>query len=496
MMIVVSRRIAWLLTMFLSALAGCPSAREPAQPVEALPFVGQEIRLGVPAEMTFRTTWVGPLNEWAAQTGARYTLTEFPARDGTETFTPFSGDDRQTLAIFPLDQAGELFAAGELAAIPEPVQVNGEGGIFWSDLFGGLSGKIAARKGVPYFLPLSCPVLVCYYRHDLLSAKGLSPPQTWDDYQQLLDKLENWAPGLDAVEPWSESFRATMFLARAVSFAQHPSHYSLFFDIETGDPLIDSPGFVRALDASLAAVAKMPSPVNSFDPADCRAAIIQGRAALAIAFESPAPETSATGGAVSRTAAEGPGQMSIGFVRLPGSREFYNPTRRTWEPPADKGIHQVTLCGFAGLAVGASARNTPLQSEAAWNALARVGGPHLTSGFPPGIIGLCRESQVQNPGDAIGPGLEGDETTAYAGVVAQAFRDTRLVSELPVAGRAEFRRALATSLADALAGSQTSEQALQKTAREWRAIVDRIGAATIRDNYRLNLGLSPMARRN
>jgi hypothetical protein len=360
--IVVSPRIVWLLTIFLSALVGCPSAKEANQPVESLPFVGQEIRMGVPAEMTFRTTWEGPLNEWAAQTGARYTLTEFPARDGAEPRNPFSGDDRQTLAVFPLDQAGELFAAGELAAIPQSVQANGEGGIFWSDLFAGLGGKVAARKGVPYFLPLSCPVLVCYYRHDLLSAKGLSPPQTWDDYQQLLDKLDNWAPGLEAVEPWSESFRATMFLARAVSFAQHPSHYSLFFDIETGDPLIDSPGFVRALDASLTAVAKMPSSVLSCDPADCRAAILQGRAALAIAFESPATESPATGAAASRTAADGPDQMSIRFVRLPGSREVYNPTRRTWETPADKGIHQVTLCGFAGLAVGASARNTPLQS--------------------------------------------------------------------------------------------------------------------------------------
>ncbi len=452
--------------------------------------------MGVPAEMGFRTAWVGPLNEWAAQTGAKFELTELAARDGAESFTAFLGDDRQTLAIFPLEESGALVAAGELAVIPESVQASGENGISWSDLFGGLAGKIAARKGAAYFLPLSCPVLVCYFRHDLLSAKGLSPPQTWDDYQQLLDKLENWAPGLEVVEPWGEEFRATMFLARAASLAQHPSHFSLFFDIETGDPLIDSPGFVRALDASLTAVARMPRAVLSYDPADCRAAILLGRAALAIAFESTGIGSSATVEPELGKAAERPDQMSIGFVRLPGSREFYNPTRRTWEGPADKGIHQVTLCGFAGLAVGASSRNTPLQSEAAWNALRRVGGLNLTSGFPAGVVGLCRESQVQNPGNAIGIGLEGDEIMAYAGVVAEALRDTRLVAELPVAGRVEFRKALARSLEAPLSGSQTSEEALQGIAQEWRAIVNRIGAAKFRDNYRLNLGLSPLAHRN
>src|SRR5207302_8201276 len=114
-----------------------------------------------------------------------------------------------------------------------------------------------------------------------------------DDYQQLVERIEVWAPGLVAVEPWSDDFRATMFLARAVSFAQHPAHYSLFFDIDSGDPLIDSPAFVRALETAKAALARMPPDVLTYRPADCRNAIIGGRAALAIALESPGGAASA-----------------------------------------------------------------------------------------------------------------------------------------------------------------------------------------------------------
>src|SRR5262249_40955245 len=144
----------------------------------------------------------------------------------------------------------------------------------------------------------------------------------------------------------------------------------------------------------------------------------------------------------------------IGFVRLPGSRETYNPTRHVWEPHSDKGIQQVTLCGFAGFAIGASSKNSPLQTEAAWNALAKVRGRDFVSGFPPGITGLCRESQMLNAADAGGPGLEGPEIEAYANAVAASLRDLRIVAELPVMGRNEFRESLAAAVGDVLSGSE------------------------------------------
>jgi ABC-type glycerol-3-phosphate transport system substrate-binding protein len=491
----VSRRILWSVAIALPALAGCPTSREPESPGETLPFVGQKVRIGVPAELGFRTIWEGPLKEWTAQSGAECGLIERPSGHDGEVIPGFANGDGETLAIFPLENAGTLIAAGALAPIPES-QLGRDGrGLHWSDLFEGLAGKIGARKGVPYLVPLSCPVLVCYYRQDLLNSAGFKPPQTWEEYQQLLDKLESWAPGLTAVEPWSESFRATMFLARAVSYAQHPSHYSLFFDIETGDPLIDGPAYARALEAARKAVAAMPAEVLSYDPIDCRNAVLQGRAALAIAFETAAGGLSAAAGHAPPTSGERPDRMSIGFILLPGSREIYNPSRRTWEAPADKGIQQVTLCSFSGMAIAASSRNSQLQTEAGWNALVAVAGRNMTAGFPAGVIGICRESQIQNPGETVGAELGGEEALAYAEAVGQSLRDPRVVSELPVAGRAEFRRALAASLGGALDGSQTAEAALQAAAREWRSIIERLGAAKVRDDYRSNLGLSPLSRK-
>ena len=479
-----SRKVLASLLLVL-VLAGCPQD-EPARQANDLPFAGQEIRIAVPAEFGFRGVWEGPLNEWAAQSGARYTLTEYPPSDGPGPFEGSSDPPQATLAIFPLELAGEIIAAGKLAPIPPALLEGDENGLAWQDLFAGVREKLASRKSQPLFIPLSAPVLVCYFRQDLLTAAGLAPPQTWDDYQQLLDSLANWAPECTAVEPWSDAFGATMFLARAVSLAQHPGQYSLFFDIDTGEPLIDSPGFVRALEAARTALAKMPAEVRRYNPADCRNELLRGRAALAISYETP-PIGSPSETAASAERQEG---LEIGFIRLPGSREIYDNDRRIWQPVADKAVNRVTLAAFSGWGVGASARNSPVQTEASWNALLKICGDSLAAGFPPGIVELCRESQLQNAGIAASR-LESREAVAYANAVAHSLRETRLVADLPIIGRAQFRLALARGLAAAIDGPMAPEQALEGVARDWREIAKKLGRTKVRDSYRSSLGLSP-----
>jgi ABC-type glycerol-3-phosphate transport system substrate-binding protein len=484
-------RCWWFVALLPVIAAGCPQNERSDKAAEKLPFAGQEIRISVPAGMGLQTAWDGPLNEWAAQTGAKYILNEVPVLPGSERPSLLSNTGSETLAIFPFDLAVELIGAGELAPVPKQVLQAGDDGLDWHDLFAGLREKLAANKGRPMFVPLAAPVLVCYYRQDLLKAANLSPPQTWEEYQQLLDNLESWAPGLTASEPWSDSFRATMFLARAVSSAQHPAHYSLFFDIETGQPLIDSPAFVRALESARAAVQKMPADVLQYGPQECRREILQGRAAMVIAFESADSGIAAHSRDRSDQSIERDRDISLGFIRLPGSREVYDASRHVWESAPDKGIHRVTLTGFGGWAVGCWARQSQMQIEASWNALIQVAGPRLSSGLPVGLAGLCRDSQLAGASSFVGTEIDGIEAGAYATAVAQSLRDDRLVAELPFAVREELRDALSRAIASAFSNSATPAEALGAAAVAWRATVDRFGKDRLRDNYRISLGLSP-----
>src|SRR5690242_11443845 len=103
--------------LLLPALAGCPQ-EEPAQKVNELPFAGQEVRIAVPAKFDFRAAWEAPLNEWAAQSGARYSLIDYTPTEGSNPFAESSDASQPTLAIFPIEQAGQLIAADQLAVIP------------------------------------------------------------------------------------------------------------------------------------------------------------------------------------------------------------------------------------------------------------------------------------------------------------------------------------------------------------------------------------------
>lgn len=453
----------------------------------ALPFTGQAVGLAVPAGMGFHQSWEGHLIEWEAQTGAKIDLAEYDVNAESEPTARFAADSNRTLVVFPLNRLGDLIDANALAPIP-PTTLNDAQGLNWLDIYAGLREGLASPRKRASVAPLSCPVLVCYYRRDLLEHAGLTPPQTWDDYQKLLDGLSAWAPGLSAVEPWGTDFRATLFTARSLSYAKHPGSYSLYFDIENGAPLIDGPGFVRGLEVAQRAWGKLAADFKDLTPAECRRRVLTGQAALAIAYEPEAGAASADGAAPS--ADRQSEQARIGFCRLPGSRETYDPARRAWEKQADQGINQVTLVGFAGWGCAAASGRSAAEIEAAWNAVSRMGGLGFVPSFPPGLTSPCRESQGPNSLDTTASGLRGDEAALGIAAIGQSLRDPRQVVEIPVVRQREFRAALATGLNVVLEGQATPAEGLKNAAESWKRLVDEIGTERLKNNYRAALGLS------
>ena len=161
---------------------------------------------------------------------------------------------------------------------------------------------------------------------------------------------------------------------------------------------------------------------------------------------------------------------------------------------ADRGLNQVTLTGFAGLAACVSSKCTPVQAEASWNVLASLTAPELAAPFPTGTRGPIRESQAATAAAWVGSDLQGGEGQKYFNVVAKSLRDQRLIAEIPVPGHAEFRRALSKGLTKTLTGSTPPAEALKDVAAEWRDIAKRQNLAntvSIRDCYRAVLGLLP-----
>jgi len=487
--LIVHRKSGFVLGALLSLIgAGCVDNNDLPEKEEKfkLPFDGQSVGLAVPEGFDFQTAWRGSLTEWSAQTGAKLSLSEYEANEPRVAQSQFSRASTESLIVFPLTELGTLIDEGALAPIPKEMQ--SAEAINWSDLLPGLRDGMAAPGKSPALVPLSCPVLVCYYRQDLLSFAKLQPPETWDDYQKLLETLGDWAPGMAAVEPWGPDFRATMFLARAVSLVKHPGNYSVFFDMETGAPQIDQPGFVRALEQARRAWPALSPDSRTLSPAECRERVLRGEAALAIALE---PERSDEPQPAAEESSQRAASVRIGICRLPGSRESYNSSRKTWETVGDKQPHHVSLVGFAGWAIAASAHRDEGEQLAAWHAVTQIGSRGFASGFPVATTSICRESQLSDIVGILNSGLEGGEAGLYVDAVASSLRDSQVVAELLVPRRREFREKLTEALTTVLEGNSSPEAALTSAANEWTAIVDELGPDRLKRAYRAGMGLSP-----
>lgn len=470
--------------------AGCGSSdRKDKGSSSDQPFAGARLTIAVPPGSNMPARWQSLLIEWSARTGAEAEIKEqWIAGDDKPSeerrATPAPDPD---LMIFPINSLPDLNAAGRLAPVPMSLQQE-DSGLQWNDIPRGLAANVLQVDRTPVAVPIACPVLVLYYRKDLLAKAGQFPPETWEDYQKLLDTLDRWAPGLSAAEPWGTEFRATMFLARSLPYARHPENFSLLFDIQTGDPLLDAEGWTRGLDAATKALPKLHADSLKSSPADCRRLILEGKTAFAIGYDTPpdeSPATDAEKSAVSRAS-----NISLGVVRLPGSRVVFNRASKRWDA-APGGLNRPSLSAFTGLAAGVSSKSSDLNAQAAWNLLVALSDPAaFGTAFTGPQRSLCRMSQAEAGRPWFGAELTDGEGGEFLQATSEALHDARLTPELPVVGGDDFRLLLTKGLEPALTGQATAAEALSVVQKEWQRRVETAGKDVIRASYRRQLGLS------
>ncbi|MBL8849990.1 MAG: extracellular solute-binding protein [Planctomycetaceae bacterium] len=457
-----------LLLAGLLTCAGCPG-QPPPPPPTASPFQGADVAVAVPAELRLGDYWSLQLDEWKAASGADCRLTD---ADPASPVPP----EGAALAIFPLGRTPDLLAAGWLAPLTDDDAL-----IDWDDSLRGLRNGVAKPGGEPGLIPLSCPILACYYRADLLEAVGRQPPKTWEEYHSLLADLSTWSNGLPALEPWSTEFRSTMLLARAAPYALHPDNVSMLLDLQSGAPLIGEAPFVQALDDGLAAIKQLDPRSLEMSPQDCCRAVLSGQAALAIGF----PPTSA----------DAPEQRSdpntlVGTVRLPGASRIYDRSSSAWTPTADGSPSQVTVVGFTGYAVGASQGVDDTTRHAAWNLWTELRKPTGQDDLPFGVA-VCRAGDVAAAARQPAGGFTASEWRRHVEETTAALQETRVLLELPLPEASRFRESLARRVTQAIEGTSTPAAALEQAAADWQSLIDELGDRRVVSVYRQCHGLSP-----
>jgi multiple sugar transport system substrate-binding protein len=434
---------------------------------------------------------VGQLRgEWNTQTGA-----EFQVESIAETQFAVGDPLASDLLICPSWQLGPLAEQKLLTPIPDNLLQADAGD--WSDVLELLRRSEAAWVGEPLAVPFGSPVLVCYYRADLLEKLGRKPPETWAEYGELAELLADRknlgaaappddVPWCGTVEPLSPGWSAVVLLARAAPYARHRDNYSTLFDVRTMKPLVAGPPFVRALEELMAA-AKVGSPKQlQYDPTSARAAFWQGRCGMALTW----PTAAAAGlpaGAAENVAAS----IRVGFAELPGSTKVFNVRKQSWEARAEDEDPHVPLLAAAGR-VGVVSRKSA-HPEAAFELLFWLSGKQFsprvsamsaaTTLFRRGHLGTA-ETWVEKPVPPVA-------ARQYAAVTERTFGRGEWLCALRIPGRGEYLAALDEAVHRAVRGEQSPAEALQQAAIRWQEITDRLGPDRQKTAYLHSLGQEP-----
>lgn len=470
-----------LLAASVFLFCGCPQGSGSKPKAVLQPFRGQEVEFLAPASMRLSTLWDVSLHEWMDQTGATLRWNEY---------SPDGEDSLEKKLAGPIPGGGRviLFPLAQLSSVDQRLapMTAGTTSINLKDLFKGLRERVVTRNRDVVAIPLAAPVPLCYYRADLLRAAGLKAPETWEEYQELIDSLDRWAPGLSVVEPLGAGHRATTFFARSLAYVKHPENYSVWFDLASGKPVLETAGFQESITMASRAWEKMPPEILSYSPLDCRNQILSGKAALAIGQEP-----------LSSLKIERKDGIEVGICRLPGSRRVYNSNANRWDTLPQSVIHAPGICGYEGIAiaVGTASESEPeTDSAAAWHLLTMLTDDQFESSWSSLPKGPCRESQISVASTWNESGLTAEESSRAVDAMAQMLRDPQLVADIPLPSASLFQQDTSLVLEKLIKKEIDAGEALKQIQAAFIRRATEVGEAKIRADHRRGLGLATQGK--
>ncbi|HWB08771.1 MAG TPA: extracellular solute-binding protein [Pirellulales bacterium] len=480
---------ALVLVAFPLACGETKKAGEGAQSTKKeLPWKGVSVRLVVAGDSRLAEA-IGRLKgEWRATTGAELEVTEVAE---TET-----ADDKQADAIvYPAYDLGILVERDAVRPLPDSELTNPAVG--WEEILEADKTHDASWASVSYGFPFGSPTLVCCYRKDLVETLGREPPRTWADYDELAALLAAPKEASDSppvgtwsgtIEPLAKGWAGLTLLARAASSAKHRNHYSTLFDMESMEPLIAGPPFVRALEELISAKKYMPEEALEASPERAHEALLSGRCGMALTWTSAAFSAGHGQGTDDKPASPS-NEFSIGFALLPGSPQSFNPKTGQWDARRSDESLFVPMVGASGRL--GSVTKASSQPDAAFQLLGWLSGSQWSErvSTASGETTLFRKSQLNSARAWTDPRIDEAAADEYAETVQRALSSADFFGAPRMAGRKRYLAALDEAVRSALTGEQTSEQALGAAAEEWRKITAELGLDQQRSAYRRSLGL-------
>ena len=504
-----SKYLVMLTAVLVVVLAACAAPPQPAaQPTTA------------PAETTTTSTTeitckgvtvviIGPAGgnieyfaqgakPWEEATGGKVELNAVPYADlQDKVLTAMStGTYVADILNIPDGLSGDLMGGGYI----EPVTDASKAKMDWDDQFPTYRERQLDWGGVTYGYPWDGDIHFLTYRKDLIEdskhseafkAKygyDLAMPTTWKQYFDFAEYFTeaDWGDGQKhygfAELPLRKGQGFHGFVSRAVAYAKHPDSPEFFFDPETMDALVSSPGFVRALEDWVAILDYAPPNFLNMGFMENAGAFQSGQVPLNINWSDMGPMTyDPENSVVNGLTAFGP---------LPGSDQVYNNKTKQWDSPAN-GNH-AAYAAFGGW-INVVPKNA-MQKDCAMDLATFLGSKdamNKASLAPGSGVNPARRSAMQDVNSWVKAGFKSEaDAKNYLDAISAVLSNDNLVFQLRIPGYSEYQDALEVAVSKALAKQASPKEALDEAAKTWNQITDRIGREKQRKYYRESIGVS------
>ena len=346
---------------------------------------------------------------------------------------------------------------------------------------------------------------VMYYRRDLIEdpehqaafeaeyGYPLGVPETWAQFRDVAEYFDGKDLNGDGTPDdgltmhlkvgGQGMFHFMSFAAPYVIGADNPTDF--WFNPETMEPLINSPGHVKAMEDMVDLVQFGPEAMLAWSLGESWDHFLRGEAALSFSWGDLGALAQQVGSEV---------QGKTGSAPIPGTSEYYNVNTGEWV--AVDGVNSVgNTTGGSWAGVINKFSDAP---EATYYLLALMANEEKSNvyaargwdGADPG-----RYSHYLPPDgtatidDYLAAGWDEQDIKDYTSAYFANYDNPQQFPYLRIPGTFEYWTALDIHLSEAATGQVTPEEALNATAADFEAITDRLGRDLQQQIYVESLGL-------
>ncbi|MDX1995495.1 MAG: extracellular solute-binding protein [bacterium] len=437
--------------------------------------------------------------EFQELTGATVNVVTVPFADLYQTILTdqATGTNSYEAFVFAPQWMVDYVVPGYLEDLTPYVEADAD--LQWEDVGQFFREFSSTYEGSVYTIPLDGDFHMVYYRIDVLEELGLEPPTTWDEYLAIAEA----ANGMDMNGDGEGDFGSCIAKKRAeqgywwitsiaAPFIQtQGTSQGAFFDTETFAPLVNNPGFIRALEIYKATNAFGPSDELAIGVGDTRGLWKAGRCALTLDW-----------GDIGSLSVEEDSVVNglTGAVITPGSTEVLDRATNTLVacdettcPFAVDGVNHAPFAAFGGWSGGVSAAVDQQVKDAAYAFFSYMAQPAQANtdvtlgrtGFNP-----YRVSQFQNLEPWLAAGFSEEGAANYLGAIETSLNNPNMVLDLRVPQNQRYQQqVLDEVISRFLADELTAEEAAAEIEARWNEITEELGLEAQQAAYNGTLGI-------